>query len=73
MVTVVRLNLFGITGAATAGTRGLYGSMNFCCARERDVKSMTPPAGIRAENALWPIFYGVCERSLGSDAAPQHS
>ena len=68
-----RLNLFGITGAATAGTRGRYESMIFCCARERGAKCMAPPAGFGAENARWPIFYGGCERSLGSGAAPQHS
>lgn len=41
---ISRHKLFGITGAATAGTRDLYISIGFCCARERDTESVTFPA-----------------------------
>lgn len=42
-----RLNLFGITGAARAGACKPYGSMVFCCVRERGAESTVPHALFR--------------------------
>ena len=68
-----RLNHFGITGAATADARVSYTPMGFCCAREHGAESVVPLAWNRAENARRLLWIGTCERSLGSDTAPQHS